>query len=234
VFETVPTTQDLRPSWLRAGASVLVIAAGLVFMFAMLATADATQTEPGVSPHELAAPAPAVPAIGAWTMPAEAVARTGFRRGQRSAIEVVALGPDRVEVEIRTAKAFLAMRSAAARGGVALKLESGFRTHQHQTRLFRAWRKGQRMRAARPGRSNHQSGRALDIAVKTVPGAGEWLESNAARFGFKRTVAKEPWHWEYVEAPRARKKIKGKSRLRRSKRSRRSAKAKKKKRRRRR
>jgi LAS superfamily LD-carboxypeptidase LdcB len=67
--------------------------------------------------------------------------------------------------------------------------------------LFRAWRTGRGNKAARPGKSNHQSGRALDIAVISVPGALAWLESNAAGFGFKRTVASEPWHWEYVESP---------------------------------
>src|SRR5690606_17210793 len=106
-------------------------------------------------------------------------------------------------VEVKTAAAFLAMREAAARDGVNLSLESGFRTRAEQRRLYRAYRRGKGNKAARPGRSNHQSGRALDISVLT-PGARGWLAAHAGSFGFKRTVRKEPWHWEYVEIPRAR------------------------------
>jgi hypothetical protein len=45
--------------------------------------------------------------------------------------------------------------------------------------------------AAKPGYSNHQSGRALDLSVSS------WLVNNAARFGFKRTVPSEAWHYEF-------------------------------------
>ena len=69
--------------------------------------------------------------------------------------------------------------------------------------FYQAWREGWGNRAARPGHSNHQSGRALDIAVSS-PGALAWLSHNGSRFGFKRTVRGEPWHWEYVNTPRAR------------------------------
>jgi LAS superfamily LD-carboxypeptidase LdcB len=30
------------------------------------------------------------------------------------------------------------------------------------------------------------------------PGVLEWPDDNARRFGFRRTVRAEPWHWEYV------------------------------------
>jgi hypothetical protein len=70
--------------------------------------------------------------------------------------------------------------------------------------LYRAWKKGRGNKAARPGLSNHQSGRAVDISFNRASGAYEWLEANAMTFGFKRTVRGEPWHWEYVEAPIAR------------------------------
>ena len=139
-----------------------------------------------------------------WTLEAQPIERTGYRHGRRHTIEVVPLGPSAVEVEIRTARAFLAMREAAADSGVDLRLESGFRTAEEQRVLFRAWRKGRGNKAARPGQSNHQSGRALDIGGIYAPGALAWLETNAASFGFKRTVKGEPWHWEYVDVPVAR------------------------------
>lgn len=45
--------------------------------------------------------------------------------------------------------------------------------------------------------------RAAPAAAETLgPGTFAWLEANARRFGFKRTVTGEPWHWEYVKPPR--------------------------------
>lgn len=125
----------------------------------------------------------------------------GYRDGRKQEISVVDL--DAAEVEIRTAEAFLAMREAAAENGIDLWVQSGFRTKAEQAVLYRAWKKGRGNKAARPGRSNHQSGRALDLSVAAA-GTSEWLKLHASRFGFKRTVPSEPWHWEYVEAPRAR------------------------------
>jgi hypothetical protein len=135
-----------------------------------------------------------------WSLETIRIERLGFRQGRRHAIEVVPLGPSSVEVEVGTAEAFLAMRTAAGEAGVDLRLESGFRTLQQQQVLYRAWRGGYGNKAAVPGRSNHQSGRALDIAVSDA-GVYEWLKTNAASYGFMRTVRGEPWHWEYVKAP---------------------------------
>lgn len=165
------------------------------------------------SPPEVDVPAPiaavaeveADPAVDdTWTLGAESIERIGYRYGRRNVVEVVRLGPLGIEVEVRTARAFLAMRAAAADAGIELGLASGFRTAEEQLELYRAWRKGRGHKAAKPGRSNHQSGRALDIAGVMAPGALAWLEANAASFGFTRTVKNEPWHWEYVDVPIAR------------------------------
>jgi hypothetical protein len=51
--------------------------------------------------------------------------------------------------------------------------------------------------AAKPGYSNHQSGSALDLNT-SAPGVYAWLSKNAGKFGFKRTVPSEAWHWEYL------------------------------------
>jgi D-alanyl-D-alanine carboxypeptidase len=75
---------------------------------------------------------------------------------------------------------------------------SGHRSWARQKYLYRLYRKGLGPRAARPGRSNHQRGTAVDIAVRnTTTLTYEWLAANACRFGFRRTVSSEPWHWEY-------------------------------------
>jgi LAS superfamily LD-carboxypeptidase LdcB len=173
-------------------------------LLAVLTTARAAQIEP--SPD---APALASESEGAEletrepALPAP-VTRIGYRHGRRHAIEVVTLEQaSDVEIEVSTARAFLDMQAAAADDGIELRVESGFRTAEEQRELFLAWRKGHGNKAARPGQSNHQSGRALDISVAT-PGTLEWLQANAATFRFKRTVKGEPWHWEYVDVPVAR------------------------------
>jgi hypothetical protein len=170
---------------------------GLVALIAVLTSARAARVD---SSSRSPAPA-AVEAPPAKPQLPDPIARQGFRYGRPIMIDVVPL--DAVEVEVSTARAFLTMQEAAAKDGVDLRIESGFRTAEEQRELFRAWRRGRGNKAARPGESNHQSGRALDLAVQSK-GAFEWLEANAATFRFKRTVKGEPWHWEYIDAPIAR------------------------------
>src|SRR5262249_44444330 len=118
----------------------------------------------------------------------------------RRTIQIVKLGFARVEV--KTAEAFLSMRDAAFASCVDLSIQSGFRSREEQAALYRAWRKGRGNRAARPGRSNHQSRRALDIQVSS-PAPPPCPEATAPGLGFKRRGSGEPWHGEYVNAPTA-------------------------------
>lgn len=46
-----------------------------------------------------------------------------------------------------------------------------------------------------PGTSKHNAGIALDIA--TASAAQRWMLANAARYGWRRTISSEPWHWEH-------------------------------------
>lgn len=121
-------------------------------------------------------------------------ATLGYRKGRKLKLQVVTIGW--AEVEVRTARAFLSMRDAAAVDGIDIWIRNGFRQHEHQEWLYQAYRAGWGNPAARPGYSNHQSGLALDLNVRE-PETLAWLEANAKRFGFKRTVRSEPWHWEY-------------------------------------
>jgi predicted secreted hydrolase len=41
-----------------------------------------------------------------------------------------------------------------------------------------------------------QNGIALDLNTSD-PGVLRWLQRNAGRFDFLRTVPREDWHWEY-------------------------------------
>jgi D-alanyl-D-alanine carboxypeptidase len=89
--------------------------------------------------------------------------------------------------------------AAYAEGGIDLVVNSAFRTFAEQTRLYTLWVTGQGNRAAKPGSSRHESGLAVDIeSAGGTNGSYAWLAQNAARFGFKRTVSDEPWHWEFA------------------------------------
>jgi D-alanyl-D-alanine carboxypeptidase len=118
----------------------------------------------------------------------------GWSKGKKKQIELVWVSG--VELEKKTAKAFRAMAAAARKNGIELAIRSGFRSHDKQRQLYARFRKGWGHLAAKPGYSNHQSGRAVDIYIDEYK-VYEWLRKNAHRFGFKRTVKREAWHWEY-------------------------------------
>ena len=132
---------------------------------------------------------------------AHAERATGYVRGKPRSIEVVPV--DDVWLAKQTARDFVAMQAAAAKVGIELSIRSGFRDHERQIWLYQAWRAGYGNRAARPGFSLHQSGRALDLRVRD-PETRDWLKRHARKFGFRRTVADEPWHFEHVGRPKRR------------------------------
>lgn len=126
---------------------------------------------------------------------ADARTVTGYHNGRPFKLKVVDIGW--AEVEVKTARAFEKLRGAAANDGIELVIWSGFRTYERQAELYKRWRAGEGNLAAKPGYSNHQSGRALDLMVDDEQ-VYNWLVKNARRYGFMRTVKGEPWHWEYV------------------------------------
>jgi hypothetical protein len=113
-----------------------------------------------------------------------------------------------------TACAFDKMASAAKSAGVAITIASGFRTVARQQYFWNCYQSKQCNNgnlAARPGTSNHGKGIALDLNTNcgtqtgAKPNCGgskvyQWLLNNGHKYGFKRTVQSEPWHWEYVGA----------------------------------
>ena len=115
-----------------------------------------------------------------------------FDHGNPFTIEVIDIGGKPASKP--TGDAFLKMQKAADAAGVTLTINSGFRTMAEQQHLYGCYihhscNNGNL--AAKPGYSNHQSGRALDLTVSS------WLVNNAARFGFRRTVPSEVWHYEF-------------------------------------
>src|SRR4051794_39903857 len=103
--------------------------------------------------------------LGILLCAAQASARTatGYQGGEKLKLKVVDVGG--AEVEIHTAKAYRAMAKAARKAGVDLGIRSGYRSHDKQKRLYKKYRKGEGNLAAKPGFSQHENGRALDLVV---------------------------------------------------------------------
>ena len=117
-------------------------------------------------------------------------------------------------MEKETACAFSRMHDAAKASGVELKITSGFRVLARQEYFWNCYQTkscNNGNLAARPGTSNHGTGKALDIAnaggknsnadgnfcKNASPQVYAWLQQHAPEYGFVRTVKKECWHWEY-------------------------------------
>jgi len=100
-----------------------------------------------------------------------------------------------------TACAFAQMAEAAKKAGIRLTINSGFRTLARQQYFWNCYQTKKCNNgnlAARPGNSNHGRGVALDINTgPTSTATYKWMAANAARYGFRRTVPSEPWHWEH-------------------------------------
>lgn len=118
---------------------------------------------------------------------------TGYQAGRPVSICVTEV--DGKLVEYRTAQAYVEMKAAAARAGVTLRIVSGWRTMEKQRELYNLYISGRGNLAARPGYSNHQNGLALDLNTSDR-GVSPWLNTYGSRYGFRRTVPGEPWHWE--------------------------------------
>lgn len=124
------------------------------------------------------------------------------------------------------ARAWHAMRDAAAADGVELLLISAFRSVEFQAalvrnKLARGMTIDEILRVnAPPGYSEHHSGRAIDIGARDVAPLDEafeatpafaWLNVQAARFGFSLSYPRgnaesylyEPWHWCWQRAARS-------------------------------
>jgi D-alanyl-D-alanine carboxypeptidase len=133
-----------------------------------------------------------------------------------------------VKMRADAAAAFLIMTKQAWAEGVEIIPISGFRSSEYQETLFQraVIKYGSEDAAvrwvARPGRSEHQTGLAIDLGDGKAPAcdveppfeetpAFDWLQRNAARFGFElsyprnnpRGVHYEPWHWRFVGSPEA-------------------------------
>jgi LAS superfamily LD-carboxypeptidase LdcB len=87
----------------------------------------------------------------------------------------------------------------AARDGLEIGVNSGWRSRQYQKQLFRdaVAKYGSQKEAARwvatPDTSPHVSGDAVDIGPSR---ATAWLSRHGAGYGLCRIYRNEPWHFE--------------------------------------
>jgi len=126
----------------------------------------------------------------------------GTYKGQVDLVRVVGTHRQIEVVSAQTRDAFLGLVGAARADGVAVGLNSGFRSWPEQKQLYDGYMRGLAgyNLASRPGNSNHQNGVAFDF---DVGGGGSnptylWLQKHATKHGFVRTVKSEVWHWEYL------------------------------------
>jgi hypothetical protein len=94
------------------------------------------------------------------------------------------------------------LRAQAATAGHDIQLNSGWRSFPDQQEL---WDDNPNpAQVARPGRSNHQNGIAIDINTGSFTSAMYlWMKANAPALGWIRTVDGEHWHWEQRPADAA-------------------------------
>jgi GH24 family phage-related lysozyme (muramidase) len=129
---------------------------------------------------------------------AAATRQAGVRgtNGNLDSSQLESIGIGSFVAQPSAAKAFKAMRAAAAKEGINLNVVSAYRSYQRQVEL----KKQKGKMAATPGRSNHGWGLAFDIpGLQKGNKPYKWLKANAERFGIYGPLAKpyEIWHWEY-------------------------------------
>ncbi|QEN07828.1 D-alanyl-D-alanine carboxypeptidase family protein [Oceanispirochaeta crateris] len=111
----------------------------------------------------------------------------------------------------------LAMTEAAGQEGIELLISSSYRSYDYQDGLYSRYveRDGQEAAdrySARPGKSQHQLGTALDFGSIddsfAETDAGKWLSENAWKYGFSLSYPLgledytgyvwESWHYRYI------------------------------------
>jgi len=125
--------------------------------------------------------------------------------------------PDLMLLRSRAEAALEEMAAAARSAGHTLVISSAYRSYEYQTGSFERWtarlglQQAERV-SARPGRSQHQLGLAVDFgAINNTfaeTAVGRWVAANAGRFGFSLSYPRgyeeitgyawESWHYRYV------------------------------------
>ncbi|QLE55769.1 D-alanyl-D-alanine carboxypeptidase family protein [Nostoc sp. TCL26-01] len=200
------------------GAFVLlaVISGFVFFITAPKKTADS-------QPSQTSSPTTSTPAVSNPVDSQIVLGHLAYSEAPESELAPISID-GRIRLRKTAAQRFQAMAQAARSAGVILVPISGFRSVKEQEQLFfaigaqRNQTPAQRAAlSAPPGHSEHHTGYAVDIGDGNVPAtnlvdtfektkAFQWLQANAARFGFEMSftrdnaqgVSYEPWHWRFV------------------------------------
>jgi len=149
-----------------------------------------------------------------------------FSESPANKLRTIGRAGDGYEIRLHeaAAKSYLKMEADAKADGVDFVVISGFRTIAEQQDLFfeiskqRNQTPAQRAKvSAPPGHSEHHTGYAIDVGDGALPSANlstsfektaafQWLQNNAAKYGFEMSfppnnpqgVMYEPWHWRFV------------------------------------
>ncbi|MEX2423956.1 MAG: D-alanyl-D-alanine carboxypeptidase family protein [Acidimicrobiia bacterium] len=103
------------------------------------------------------------------------------------------------------AQAWEAMRSAAARDGVDLRVIDTYRSYETQAHAHEAYLAGKKpANVLPPGKSEHGNGLAIDVSNGRLVGPGDrewdWLNAHGESFGW-HPISNESWHWEFRGTP---------------------------------
>ena len=120
-----------------------------------------------------------------------------YSRGSRiGSVETYKIGGKRVSH--KTGNAFLFLQKKATDRGFNIWINSGFRTMPEQQHFYQCYTSrscnGGNL-AARPGYSNHQSGRAVDIGTNNRGKLNRLIRELGV--DWRLTVPSEAWHYEY-------------------------------------
>lgn len=140
-------------------------------------------------------------------MKSDSVSTQGVYLGQMDVVRVIGRDATSGDQEVEKISPELlahynTLRAQAATAGHDIQLNSGWRSFPDQQEL---WDDNPNpAQVARPGRSNHQNGIAIDINTGSFDSTMyKWMKDNAPALGWIRTVSGEHWHWEQRPADAA-------------------------------
>lgn len=231
-----PTVPIWRSPWMMGliGLGAIAGIAAAIWLgqrsLLLAETAESPSSSPAVTP---VTSTPSTPPTASPTSPTDSTPTRDNILGhypyqEAPASDLVPITADgSIQLRTSAAQKFQAMIADAQAAGVNLIPLSGFRSFEDQKYLFFEVKaeRGQdpETRAevsAPPGYSEHHTGYAVDVTDANYPDtdlqvsfeqtpAFQWLEDNAAYYGFELSfprdneqgVQYEPWHWRYVGDP---------------------------------
>jgi LAS superfamily LD-carboxypeptidase LdcB len=137
--------------------------------------------------------------------PSEAITTTiltGYREGQKFHFDALEVECGHY-MQARCAEQAKDAIRAGREDGIAISIESAFRSMEQQERLHTGWaRRDPGFNPADPpGYSKHQDGTALDLAFDSAD-ARERFAALAVAHGFTRPHPREPWHFVITPQPK--------------------------------